>query len=698
MLSARLLSCAALYVSFAFAAAPAPVPAQNLLRGLPLRFEANAGQWDSAVRYSARAGGGRLFLTGHEAVLAVDQASIGISFAGSDPAASLEGDGRLAAGVQYFRGSRDQWRTAPQFTRVRQRGVYPGIDVVYYGNGNQLEYDFVLAPQADPGRIRLNFRGAGLLSLTPAGDLAIEAGSASFLQKRPYIYQEVDGSRREIKGRYRLLASNAVGLELDPYDRSRALTIDPVLSYASLIGGGGSDGVTAVRVAPNGRVYVAGYIQNNDLQGNDASFAASGKGGSDGFLAILDPRKSGADSLLYFTYLGGSGNDRVNAIALDGIGNVYLAGSTASFDFPLAGNGVQQGMGGTDAADAFVTKLNPSLAGSEGLLYSTFIGGTLVDEANAVAVDARGMIYVAGTTRSDNFPLTPSAYAGVLYGAQDAFLVKINPDSSSPLLYSTYFGAEKTDWGNALAVTPSGIVYLAGTTTGSELPQAGAMYRFESAGANDIFLTRWNLDRSNVASLDYSTYIGGSGVDEVRAIALDSAGRVLLTGYTLSNDFPTTGNAYRRNNMGNGDVFVVRFDVDAQRAQALNYSTYFGGSGGDVAYGIVPGEGQTVWLTGYTLSPNLPVTAAALQSAPAGGVEVFLANLDLSKSGGESLAYSSYLGDVGVNVGYAIAAGADGSVYIGGQSAARKVPTTASGFQIDFAGGLTDGFVLVLGR
>jgi hypothetical protein len=694
-----LVSCAVLSLSSMLAAAPARLTPATTMAGLPLRFEANTGQWNPAVRFGARSSGYQLFLTESEAVLAANGRTVAMRLAGANSAASFAGDARMPD-AHYFVGRKSEWRgSVPQFGRVRRSGVYPGIDVVYYGHGTQLEYDLVLQPNADPSRIRMQFRGADRLSVSPQGDLMLAAGDAHFVQKRPVVFQAgPGGEKKEVAARYRLIGTDTVAVELGAYDRGRELTIDPVLAYGSLIGGGGADGVTAVQLARDGNLYVAGYVQRNDLQGAESSFAPSAKGGTDGFFAIIDPRRSGADSLRYFTYLGGTSNDRVNALAVDGLGIAYLVGTTNSIDFPLAGTTVQASIGGADASDAFVTKLDPRLSGADAVVYSTYIGGTVVDEGNAVAIDNSGRIYLAGTTRSDNFPVTSSAYAGVHYGAQDAFLVKINPDSGTPLEYSTYFGAENWDEGRALAVTPNGLVYMAGSTSGDQLPQAGAQYRDTRAGAIDIFLTYWDLNRSNVASLLYSTYIGGEGVDELRAMALDAQGKVLLTGYTLSGDFPRAGNVIRGSNQGGGDVFVVRFNVNAPRAQMLEWSTFYGGDGGDVAYGIVPDPNGSVWITGYTLSSNFPATAAALQNAPDGGVEVFIANLDSTKSGGEGILYSSYLGSIGVNVAYTIAAGTDGTIYLGGQSAARKVQTSASGFQVDFQGGLTDGFVLALGK
>jgi hypothetical protein len=663
--------------------------------GLPLRFEANAGQWNRAVRYSARTGAYQLFFTPREVVLTHEGRTLGMSLVRSNPSPVIEGTDRFAGNTNYFIGPRSQWRTAvPQFSRVRYAAVYPGIDVVYYGNGSQLEYDFVLRPQADPGRIRMKFSGAQRLTLTPGGDLLVESDGSSLVQKKPLIYQQEPGSkaRREIAGRYRLLGHNMVGVELARYDRTQQLTIDPVLSYSSLIGGSGNDAVTCLQVDKSGLLYLAGYVSNNDLQGNDSSFQAASKGGTDGFLAIVNPKASGGDSLTYFSYIGGDGSDQINAMALDGIGNVYLAGSTTSNYFPLGGINVQGSLqGGTDA---FVVKFNPAL-GANALLYGTYLGGSDTDVAYGIAVDGTGKIYVAGTTLSTNFPVTASAYAGVMYGPQDAFLAKIDPDAGS-LVYSTYFGGELDEDGRGLVVSRSGTVYLAGSTDSTQLPQAGNQYNSSFQGGADIFVAVFDLNQFGVGSLVYSSYIGGSDLEELRGIALDPAGKLLLTGYTLSGDFPVTGGAYRRTGGGNGDAFLVKFDPSAPPASALVYSTYLGGSGGEVAYGITSDSAGAVWITGYTLSSNFPVTTDALQSTNPGGIEVFVSKFDPTQSGDASLVYSTYLGAIGVHVGYALVLDADGNAYVGGLTGPHNITTTGSAFQNGYGGGLSDGFVVVL--
>jgi hypothetical protein len=305
-------------------------------------------------------------------------------------------------------------------------------------------------------------------------------------------------------------------------------------------------------------------------------------------------------------------------------------------------------------------------------------------------------MYIAGTTRSGDFPLTGSAYAAERWGDQDAFIVKLDPNSSS-LAYSSYLGGETIDEGRAVAVTPAGIVYFAGSTLSGQFPLAGLSYRDQLAGAVDIFLCQMDLTKSGTSSLLYATYIGGSGVEELRKIALDGQGKVLLTGYTLSTDFPVTGDAFQSSNKGGGDVFLMRFDPAAPPSAAVLYSTYLGGRGGDVAYDIAADAGSKVYLTGYTLSQDFPVTGDAVQLNWGGGIDVFVIALDLSKPGAGALVFGSYLGLDGVHVGYGVAASANGTIYAAGYTGIHNIQTTSGAVQPGFAGGLSDGFLVVIG-
>jgi hypothetical protein len=382
-----------------------------------------------------------------------------------------------------------------------------------------------------------------------------------------------------------------------------------------------------------------------------------------------------------------------NAMALDAAGAVYLTGSTTSKDFPTAAT-PETGLAGGSSTDAFVIKFNFSLFGSAALVFSTYLGGTDIDIGYAIDVDAQGAMYIAGSTLSGDFPLTSSAYAGVRYGNQDAFVVKLNSDGG--IAYSSYLGGEKNDTGRAIVVAPNGTVYVAGDTNGTQFPQAGNQYQATFLGGGDIFIAQMDLTKPNAASLLYSTYFGGSQLDAVRKIALDANGKLLLTGYTLSTDFPATANALQSALAGPANVFVSRVDPTAAPGNFVLYSTYLGGSGGDVAYDIATDTAGNIYLTGYTLSVDFPVTSDAVQSTNGGGFDVFISKLSVPATGKSSLVYSTYVGQDGINVGYGIAVSAAGAIYAGGQSSGDNVQITNSAAQNFYAGGQSDGFFLLV--
>jgi hypothetical protein len=540
----------------------------------------------------------------------------------------------------------------------------------------------------------MKFRGAHRLRVTPEGDLAVTAGDAEMLQKLPVIYQETaSGARQLVEGRYTLLGGNRVGVELAHYDRSRELTIDPVLVYSSLIGGSGSDAIVSVKMDRLGSLWVAGYTSNGDLQGVGDVYQPQTGGGTNVFLAKINPKNNASTSLSYFTYIGGSGVDKPNAMTIDAAGNLYVVGSTTSTNFPLGGTAYQNGLSGSAGTDAFFLKFNPANSGLDQMVYSTYLGGSDTDVANGVAVDAAGKVYIVGTTRSQNFPLV-NAYAGVLYGPQDAFIAEFDLTASSNLVYSSYLGGELQDEGRAIAVTPSGTVYVGGSTESTGFPQAGNQYRSTLSGFFDVWLAQMDLTQAGVRSLVYSTYLGGGDLDELRQIALDPSGKVLLTGYTSSTDFPVTPGAFQTTAQGNADVFVTRVDFTQPPATFLDYSTYLGGARGEVGYDVAGDAAGNIYVTGYSLSTNFPLKQANVVTNYGGGTDAFLVKLDPKRLGADGLLYSNFLGTGGTHVGYGLAVGPDGTVYVAGSTTIQDLFATDNASQRNYGGGLSDGFVI----
>ena len=426
---------------------------------------------------------------------------------GANPKARGTLEGRLAGQSHYFLGNDPRrWRThVPQYARLRFRNLYPGIDVVYYGIRGETEFDFVLAPGADPRRIHLE--------IDPGLDL-----------RAPHVYQgdRVIESKLERHGR-------SLTFALGSYDRARALTIDPVISYATLIGGGGNDSGSAIATDASGAIYLTGTTTSVNfpvINGVQSRLL-----GQDAFVAKLD---SSGTTLLYSTYLGGTplqlgtGTENGLGIAVDAAGSAYVAGNTTSADFPTL-NPAQSTYGGS--TDGFVSKLSPD---GSALVYSTYIGGSSFDGAGMIAVDAGGSAYVAGFTASNNFPVR-SAFQSALGGGQDAFATKL--DAKGAAVYSTYLGGSGTEFPNAIAVDVAGNAYLAGSTSSLNFPLKNPL-QAGSAGQNDAFITKLSADGT---ALVYSTYLGGTLSDSALGIAVDSGGNTYLAGTTSSRDFPTNG-------------------------------------------------------------------------------------------------------------------------------------------------------------
>lgn len=651
-------SYAALCLILGVAALPAVSKAADKL---PLRFEPNVGQiTDLNVRFLARAGGHAVLL-GDQAVLVARGASaVRLDFAGANPQPRLEAVEKLPGLSNYLTGSRPAgWRTGiPQHARVRYHDVYPGITLELYGNEGQLEYDWTVAPGADPSRIRLVITGADALRIDGAGNLVMKVHEGDILQRRPAVFQ---GSTL-IDGGYVLVGEREVGFVLGDYDRSRPLVIDPVVVFSASPGGSSSDVATATAVDSAGNTYVTGYTESDNYSLN-GPMQSTRKGYNEVFVTKLNTQGT---ALVYSTYVGGTDDDYARAIAVDSDGNAYVAGQTSSTNFPTV-NAFRSSRSGD--ADAFLFKLNP--AGSA-LVYSTYLGGSSEDIGYGVAVDAQGSAYVTGSTRSDNFPvqgaLQPKRASGdcsfSIFGfyinspCADAFVTKFAA-SGSTLVYSTFLGGTKTsggdgeDYGHAIAVDTSGRAYVTGTTTATDFPRVKAL-QSTVGGKTDAFVAKLN---ENGSALVYSTYLGGSADETSNGIAVDPSGNAYVTGGTESTNFPTA-NPLQKTPGGNRDAYVTGVKADGS---AFLYSTYLGGTGTDEGFAIAADASGAAWITGSTSSADFPVTVPL--QAYAGGGDAFVAQLN---SAGSTLTFSTHLGGISGDSGAGIALDAAGNVYLSG--------------------------------
>jgi len=659
------------------------VPGVASAARLPMTFEVNQGQADARVDFLSRGSGYALFfsptavnlsLTRSQDTQTVAQPTVlRMNLVRANPQAPGAGQEELPTKVNDFRGNdRSTWRSdIPTYAKVRYVDVYPRIDLVYYGNQSQLEYDFVVAPQGDPSVIKLDFEGGDQLEINTHGDLIVRAAGEPILQlPRPFIYQDIEGVRHEIPGGF-VLAGHQVGFEIGRYDTTRPLVIDPILIFSTHLGGASGDGGQGIAVDTRGNVYVTGDTGSADFPVVKPSQRDLG-GSTDVFVAKL----SAEGQLIYSTYIGGKGSDVGYAIALDAKGDVYLTGDTRSSDFPVVG-AVQQALRGS--ADIFVAKLSGD--GSK-LLYSTYHGGTAGERGQAIAVDASGNAAVVGYTQSTDFPTVRPLQASFAGGNADAFVLKLN-SSGSALIYSTYLGGgnDRPDIATGVAADPAGNTYVTGFTNAVDFPTVKPIKPF--VGPTDVFVTKIN---PNGSALIYSTHLGGRADDEGMAIAVDAAGSAYVTGETESPDFPTTAGALRPRCVdvavdlppalggricAGGDAFVFKLNPEGS---ALVYSTYIVGTNFEAGRGIAVDSAGSAYVTGFTGSSDFS-TVNPLQKAYAGGdqwaFDAFVVKLNPA---GSALTYSTYLGGRGVDGGYGIAVDAAGNAWVTGITESSDFP------------------------
>ena len=696
------------------AASTAP-PVARTLQNVPAWFEPNQGLFSAKVKYLARGAGYALLLeeSGTAALSLLDGSSptgIRIALVGGNSKPAIEAVDRLAARSDYFLGNQpDKWqRGVPHFARVRYRNAYPGIDLVYYGAGRQqLEYDFVVSPGADPRNIRMRFEGLDSVRLDESGALVLRVGGHQVVQPKPLAYQERAGGRRvNVEGRYMLGRNGEVHFSLGKYDRKAPLVIDPILVYSGYFGGDLYDAPTGMAVDRDGNVWVTGNtLSTFELPEQNEPYKGAPIGKFDIFVAKLSVPTSGQPTLLYYTYLGGVDQDWGGQIALDGDGNVYLTGSTVSFDFPKTANAFSTELGGAQNVDdvynldAVVMKLNPAAAGADSLVFSSFLGGTGSEAPRALALGPDGTMLVAGYTSSLDMVLVnqTAALQPGNRGGWDAFLFKIDPNAAAgeALKFNTFFGGTATDVATGVAVDASGAVYLSGYTYSEDFPVFGDNIQNSLRGFSNLFVAKLDLNRTNLDIMVYSSYLGSTGVDIAQAMAIDSAGGLWLTGYTMSDDFPVTPNAFRPAfGGGASDVFLTRVDLSIPGTQAITYSTYFGGSGAEVAYGLAPIAPGKIALAGYTLSKDLPLASALpVNQTRSLMADAFVAILDSTQSGTAALPFSMYFGGASNDVAGQVVSAPSGSLYVTGYSGSQNLPTT-DGSQKQSPPGSTSGFLL----
>ena len=641
---------------------------------LPLGFEWNQGQTDPAVKAYARGPRYSFFLTSDEAVLSLAQPGHRHSVirwkpVNANPHARIEAVDPVAAQVNYFIGNDPaKWRkNVVPFGKVKYSGVYPGVDLVYYGNQDQIEYDFRVAPHADPKSIVVSVSGADRQRIDPAGNLVMETKAGPVVHHKPYIYQQdVDGKRAEIQGKFILEGKN-LRFAIGTYDHDRTLVIDPSLNFSTYLGGSQNDRGLAVSTDALGDVFVVGSTASLDFPTTANAPYKSLQGGTDGFVTVFF--LGSAKSFYLSSYIGGSGDDEVDAVSTALVPpEVYIAGTTTSTDFPLVGAIQQQNGGGKDV---FIAKL----AFPDDIAFSTYFGGSGDDSATSLALDVLGNINVVGKTSSTDMPtLLPTQNTNA--GGFDGFLVQLT-NVGAPMLFSTYLGGSFDDEINAVAANGV-VVSVAGDTKSLNF---GRPAWPNISTTSQAFVAAF--DTSEDTKL-FQKLFGGNKISSARAIAVDTKGNSFVAGYTNSTNFPVTSNALQPANAGLYDAFVTKLNSTG----GITYATYFGGSGSDLASSLGIDSSGNVIFAGGTTSTNFP-TASSIQAAYGGGAtDGFLVKLNANLT---SVAMSSYFGGSGTDLILGMNVGTSGNVVVVGSTDSTDLPVTAGVVQATNKGG-TDAF------
>jgi hypothetical protein len=652
------------------------LPSSGSYGQLPLSFVPNQGQAAAAVDFTSSGSGYAVTLSRGQATLALQGTAAGVAtldmrLVGVNPSPQVTGLRQLPGTANYLIGNDPrQWHTnVPTYGEIEYQDVYPGVNLTYHGsNQQQLEYDFVISPGAHPGTIRLNIAGAQAMSLDAQGNLVLQVDGSTVVEKAPLAYQTISGATRSVAVRYVLQNDHQVGFAVGPYDASQAVTIDPVLSYSTYLGGSVQDAAQAISVDRAGNAYVTGYTLSSDFPViNPIQKTSQGI-----FVAKLNATGS---ALLYSTYLSQGASEIGKGIAVDAAGDAFVTGVTEATDFPTAGTPFQSTLQGLQ--DAFVAELNPS---GDGLIYSTYLGGTGGSTTSSgIALDSSGDAYVAGWTYSSAFPTANAAEPTFLGsgGSSDGFVTKLNPQGSA-LLFSTFVGGSGLSIGGggrsgdavfALALDPSGNAYVTGTVSSTDFPTVNP-FQARPAGFEDAFVTKVSADGS---AFLYSSYLGGApsaagGGNQGYGIAADANGEAYVVGFTSTTDFPTV-NALQPTSRGPSDAFVTKV---SPQGNSLVFSTYLGGTGTESAEGVALDSAGNAYITGLTSSSDFP-TVNPLTGISSG--MVFVSEL---KSDGSALIESTYLTN-GLVGGIALDSAAN--IYVAGTPESTDFPTTSNAFQ-----------------
>lgn len=679
------------------------------IQKLQIPFITNAGQTDDRVKFYTYTFGGSVFITDEGEIVYSFPYSDSEAIHGKDPSIKrlvlkeelikariheVKGEEKTKISINYFRGNdSSRWKSNISAYEVVNLGeLYKGIQLKLKAHGNNVEKLFYIKPDADPEEIKIKLSGAHTLRVNKAGQLEAETDFGNVKFTKPVAYQEIDGKRVEVTVEYRIQKPrvrsqnvdtnpltpkseirnpnseivNVYGFKVAGYDKKSELIIDPLLA-STYLGGLNSDYGNSVTVDPGGNIYVAGYTESSDFPTTTGACDISYNSG-DIFVSKLN---GDLTHLLASTYLGGSSDDYVRSIAIDSGKNIYVTGQTSSSDFPTTTGAYDTSKSGY--SDAFLVKINGDL---NGLIASTFFGGSDNDYAHSVVSDPSGIIVcVAGRTLSSDFPTTPGVYDTV-YNNDDVFIAKLNWNLTH-LLASTFLGGSDNDYGNSITIDSERNICVSGETWSSDFPATTGTYDTSfNGGFGDVFVSKLNWDLTRLLA---STFLGGTSDDSANSIATDSRGNIFVAGQTESLDFPTTPAAHDTS-FHNGDAFVSKLNGNLTKLLA---STYLGGSGDDVGNAIAIGSGGNIYVAGHTASSDFPTTPGAYNTSKSIYFDAFISKLsgDLT-----SVLASTFLGGNYRDIARSIAIDSRGNIYVTGETRSSNFPVTPGAYDTSYNG------------
>jgi FG-GAP-like repeat/Beta-propeller repeat len=663
-------------------AAEAPRSGIEKFGNTPLVFEPNYGQVDSSVRFLSRGDRFGFFLTETESIVSIagsTPAVVRMQLVGQNPHPRISGSGVQAGASHYFKGAdASKWQeSVPHFLKVDYQAVYPGIDLTYYGNQRQLEYDFTVGPHVSPKAIELKFTGVDQIEIGDRGDLILHTPAGEIRHQHPRVYQNRHGVEEAVEGQFVLLESDTVGFRIGKYDSGLPLIIDPKFIYSTYFGGDGPDGDIGIdlKVDAQGTTYVTGYTSSMDFFSTNLSPTAPG-GRLDAFVMKVD---STGQNILSAMYFGGSLDDEGHRIMLDNSGSVYITGYTTSADFPIV-NGFQTKPGGKK--DAYIMKIDHAVSQ---ILFSSYIGGSQDDQPFGLSIDTNNNIYISGETSSPNFPLVNPILGSFGGGRADAFVTKIAPDGTR--VYSTYLGGIGNDHSFDVTADSDGNAYVVGYTTAALPNIVRAVYGTVS-DPEQAFLAKLSPDGRSLLAF---AYIGGFGIDEAVRVVLDSNQNIIISGYTSAPNFPVV-NAIQPINGGDTnsfDIFLMKLLPDLSD---IVFSTYIGSDGSESAPGLAVDPDGNIYLAGFTSSFEFPVVNGINIGTSGGNLHGDRDAYVMKLSPNGRILFSTYVGGSSSDGAVGIALDTARNIYVTGFTFSGDFPLENE-FQSD-PSGASDGILM----